>query len=92
MPGYVPSALALDDLADISRYIAADRPEAAKRVIAGFFHRFGVIAGQPEIGELRPQFAGGNLRVHAVGNYAIFYRMIGGDVEIAMPTRFSEFR
>jgi len=83
MSGYVVSDLALDDLSDIRQYIAADNVSAADRVIAGFFHRFRLIAEQPELGAARPEFKGGNLRVHSVGSFVIFYRIVEGDVEIA---------
>jgi plasmid stabilization system protein ParE len=60
MPGYTLSSLALDDLAGIQHYIAADNPTAARRMIAAFFHRFALIASQPEIGELRTEFLDGS--------------------------------
>jgi toxin ParE1/3/4 len=47
------------------------------------FHRFDLIARHPELGASRPEFSGGELRIHSVGSYAIVYRTVDGGVEIA---------
>ena len=83
MVEYLLSDLAISDLADIRHHIAVDNQEAAERVIAGFFSRFNMIAQQPEIGAIWTAFTSSGLRVHSVGNYAIFYRVQGDTVQIA---------
>lgn len=83
MAPYSLSDLALSDLADIRHHVAADNPVAADRLIELFFHRFDLIAKHPELGAAHPEFAGGDLRVHSVGSYAILYRTAEGHVEFA---------
>lgn len=83
MARYLVAALALDDLAGIRQYIAQTNPPAAERMMAAFFERFALIASQPEIGAVYVHHCSTRLRVHSVGQYAIFYRVVGSDIEIA---------
>ena len=83
MAHYRIAELASDDLAEIHRYIAADNPSAADRLLATLFETFGVIATHPELGTARPEYKGGDLRTFTVGNYVIFYRRVGPIVEVA---------
>jgi toxin ParE1/3/4 len=65
--------LATEDLKAISRYIAQDNPEAARRLIAQIRVQCKTLADFPEMGrlwaELNPL-----LRSFPVGSYLIFYR------------------
>ena len=74
--------LAKTDLAEIRRYIAKDNPAAARRVIAGLFNRFRLLARHPELGERHPEF-GSQARTFAAGNLVIIYRPTDRGVEIS---------
>ena len=79
---YRLSALAEQDLEEIWSYIAEDAsPTTADRLIDAIFDRFELLAEQPRMGRLRPEFGAG-VRSFAVENYVIYYRH-DGDVMIA---------
>lgn len=67
------SPLAKSDLAEIRHYIRQDKPAAADRQIAKFFHTFHTLTRNSELGQRRPEF-GLDLRTFSVGNYVIVYR------------------
>jgi toxin ParE1/3/4 len=75
--------LAKQDLADIHNDIEPNNAAAAERLEDLFFDKFLLLSKQPGIGASRPEFAGGDLRVFPVENYAIFYRPFDGGIEIA---------
>jgi toxin ParE1/3/4 len=75
------SQFAKSDLADIRHYIRQDKPAAADRQISAFFRRFQMLAGNPELGQRRPEL-GSELRTFSVGNYVIIYRASAGGAEI----------
>jgi toxin ParE1/3/4 len=81
MRRYRLSSLARQDLADIRRYIARDRPVAADRQVSRLIEKFRLLARNPELGERQPQFSGG-LRRFVMGSYVIFYRFGRQGVEI----------
>jgi toxin ParE1/3/4 len=66
------SDLARTDLAEISDYVARDKPTAARRLLTRFFERFRLLADFPELGEKRDDLRP-NLRSFSVGSYVIFY-------------------
>jgi toxin ParE1/3/4 len=70
------------DLLDIWRYIAADNPTAADRVLERIWEGFRVIARFPQGGTARPELAQ-DLRCYSVRNYVIFFRPAKNGVEIA---------
>lgn len=76
------SPLAKSDIADIRHYIRQDKPLAAERQIAKFFHTFQMLARDFELGQRRPEF-GSDFRTFSVGNYVIAYRPFAEGVEIA---------
>jgi toxin ParE1/3/4 len=79
---YRLSALAEGDLAEIWSYIAEDAsPTTADRLIDAIVDRFELLAEQPRIGRLRPEFGSG-VRSLTVENHVIYYRH-DGDVLIA---------
>jgi len=79
---YRLSALAEQDLDEIWSYVAEDAsPTTADRFIDDIIDRFDLLAEQPRIGRLRPEFGPG-VRSFAVENYVIDYRH-DGDVLIA---------
>lgn len=69
------------DLDEIWRYIAADRLVAADELLDAMQAKFALLASQPYLGESRPEL-GADLRSSRVGNYAIFYRVVEGDVVV----------
>src|ERR671919_276395 len=79
---YRLSALAEQDLEEIWSYVAEDASHAtADRLIDGIIDRFELLAEQPRMGRLRPEFGEG-VRSFAVERYVIYYRH-QGDVLIA---------
>lgn len=79
---YRLSALAEQDLDEIWSYVAEDAsPATAGRFIDAIIDRFELLAEQPRMGRLRPEFAPG-VRSFAVENHVIYYRH-DGDVLIA---------
>jgi toxin ParE1/3/4 len=78
-PFYTSAAHA--DLASILEYIGRDKPGAALSWVEKIEAKCLLIAENPAIGELQPQF-GDNVRASVVGRYVIFHRQAGSRVEI----------
>lgn len=79
---YRLSALAEQDLEDIWLYVAEDAsPTMADRLIDAIVDRFDLLAEQPAIGRLRPEFGAG-VRSFVVESHVIYYRH-DADVVIA---------
>lgn len=79
---YRLSALAEQDLEQIWSYVAEDAsPTTADRLVDAIIDRFELLAEQPRIGRLRPEF-GADVRSFAVENHVIYSRH-EGDVLIA---------
>ena len=79
---YRLSALAEQDLEEICYYVAADAsPATADRLIEAIVERFELLAEQPRMGRLRPEFGAG-VRSFTVENHVIYYRH-DGDILIA---------
>lgn len=80
---YRISVRAQTDLDEIWLYVARERPSAADRLMDRFQAAFDLLASQPLIGEVRPEFS---LRVRSfqISSYSIFYRTHdpGSSVEI----------
>ena len=69
-------------LEDIFEYIAAENPEAAKRVVLGIYDHAQVLEEHPEIG-YRYLSSERNVRILLYGHYRIAYLLKDdGDVEI----------
>ena len=66
---------ALDDLADIWTYIAADNPAAADKLVAELLSLFDKTADFPEMGRAAIEIKPG-LRVLTQGRYLLLYRVI----------------
>ena len=76
------SPLAERDLEEIWSYVAEDAsPATADRLIDAIVDRFELLAEQPRIGRLRPEF-GADVRSFAVESHVVYYRH-DGDVLIA---------
>lgn len=79
---YRLSVLAEQDLEEIWSFVAEDASsETADRLIDAIVERFELLAEQPEMGRLRPEFGAG-VRSLAVENHVIYYRR-DGDILIA---------
>ena len=79
---YRLSALAERDLDEIWSDVAEDAsPTTADRLIDAIIERLELLAEQPRMGRLRPEFGAG-VRSFAVENHVIYYRH-AGDVLIA---------
>ena len=71
---YRLSVLAEQDLEDIWSYVAEDAsPATADRLIDAIVDRFDLLAEQPRMGRLRPEFGAG-VRSFSVENHVIYYR------------------
>ena len=71
---YRLSALAERDLEEIWSYFAEDAsPTTADRLIDAIIDRFELLAEQPGMGRLRPEFGEG-VRSFTVENHVIYYR------------------
>jgi toxin ParE1/3/4 len=71
---YRLSALAEQDLEEIWSYVAEDAsPTTADRLIDAIIDRFELLAEQPRMGRLRPEFGEG-VRSFTVENHVIYYR------------------
>lgn len=74
---YRLSALAEQDLDEIWSYVAEDAsPETADRLIDAIVEQFELLAEQPRMGRLRPEFGAG-VRSFTVENHVIYYRHEG---------------
>jgi toxin ParE1/3/4 len=68
--------LAKQDLKEISRFIALEYPEAARRFLASVKQQCKTLSDFPEMGRLWQELDP-PLRSFPVGNYLIFYRPAG---------------
>lgn len=69
---------ARDDLQEIADYIAADSPEAARRVVAQIRKAVERLADVPELGHVREDLGPVLLRFWPVYSYLVIYR---GDIQ-----------
>ncbi|MDH7976042.1 type II toxin-antitoxin system RelE/ParE family toxin [Sphingomonas sp. AR_OL41] len=70
------------DAVAIWRYIARDSPDFADATLARFTEKLERLADNPMLGTPRPELRE-ELRSFAVGNYVLFYSLLG-DVPLAM--------
>ena len=75
-----------DDLKLIARFIAQDKPTAARQWVAKIREKCHLLARHPDIGDQRPEL-GENIRSTYLGSYVIFFRRTGGTVEIVRVIR-----
>lgn len=86
MPRLRFSRNARADLKEIARFIARDKPVAARNWVERVKAKCRLVARQPGLGEVREDLGEG---VHAtlVGSYVVFYRVIGGNLEVSRIVR-----
>ena len=75
-----------DDLKQIARFIAQDKPIAARQWVAKIREKCRLVAKHPDIGDQRPEL-GENIRSTYLGSYVIFFRRTDGTVEIVRVIR-----
>jgi toxin ParE1/3/4 len=76
------SAVALDDLVAIAKYIAQDNPKRARSFVAELRATCTTLARQPGMGRLRPDLGMG-VRLFPYGNYVIlFSALVGSGVRV----------
>jgi len=79
---YRLSPLVERDLDEIWSYLAEDAtPTTADRLVDDIIHGLDLLAEQPGVGRVRPEFGTG-VRSFPVENYVIYYRQEGTDVLI----------
>lgn len=76
------SERARDQIVEIFRYIARDRPNAAEAILLSFLERVDLLAGLPEQGHLWGDGSRADLRVIVHESHRITYRV--GDDEISI--------
>jgi toxin ParE1/3/4 len=86
MPRVRFSRNARADLQEIARFIARDKPGAARNWIEKIKAKCDLVASHPNLGEAREDLGEG-VRCTLVGNYAVFYRVIGENLEISRVIR-----
>ena len=86
MPRLRFSAESKDDLKQIARYIAQDKPIAARQWLATIKEKCHLVAKHPEIGDDRHGL-GERIRATYVGSYVIFFRQTDAFVEIVRVIR-----
>lgn len=75
------SSAASQDLTQVMLHIAENNSTAALKWIDKIESKCLLIAQNPELGELRPEF-GDCVRSFAAGRYVIFYRIVDENAEI----------
>ncbi len=81
MADYRLTARADEDLQEISRFIAGDSPQAARKLLRTFKQHFLLLAENKNFGRARPDIRP-DLRYSVVKNYLIFYRPIQEGIEV----------
>jgi len=86
MPSLRYSAEAKDDLKQIARFIANDKPVAARQWVAKIREKCRIVAQHPDVGDQRPEL-GQEIRSTYVGSYVIFFRRSDGFVDFVRVIR-----
>ena len=74
--------LALEDLRSIQRYIAFDKPTAAKKLAERIRQRILDLASHPLSGRAVPEFPRSGYREVIVAPYRIVYELEGGELRV----------
>jgi toxin ParE1/3/4 len=86
MPRLRFSRNARADLQEIARFIARDKPGAARKWIKTVKTKCRLVADHPKLGESREDLGPG-VRTTLVGSYVIFYRILGDNLEVSRIVR-----
>ena len=76
------SPLAIERVVEIAAWIAADRPEAADRLVGGIFAAVERLAKFPHSGREVPEFGRPDVREVIHRSYRIIYRLESGRVAV----------
>jgi toxin ParE1/3/4 len=79
--GYRLSRRAEADVEDITQFITAENPGAARRLILRFMEKWALLETQPRSGSPCDEIGEGIRRV-VVGSYLVFYRVEKQNIEI----------
>jgi len=85
MPRLELSPLAKEDLVEIGVWIArrSGSRETARRFLQKVMAVCDRLARNPNMGQLRPEFASGQCRSFSIGNYVIYFRPVAEGVRVA---------
>lgn len=86
MPKLQYSDASKGDLKEIARFIARDKPKAAREWVAKLREKCRMLAKHPEVGDDRSELGEG-IRSTYVGSYIIFFRRRGQTLEIVRVRR-----
>ncbi len=86
MPKLRYSDASKDDLKEIARFIAKDKPKAAREWVAKLREKCRMLAKHPEVGDDRSDLGEG-IRSTYVGSYIIFFRRREESLEIVRVRR-----
>ena len=86
MPRLRYSEQSKSDLKQIARFIANDKPDAARKWVSKLREKCRLALQHPEIGDERPELGEG-IRSTYLGRYVIFFRRNDGFVEIVRVIR-----
>ena len=86
MPTLRYSEASKDDLKEIARVIAKDKPKAAREWVAKLREKCRMLAKHPEVGDDRSDLGNG-IRSTYVGSYIIFFRRREEALEIVRVRR-----
>ena len=86
MPRFRYSEQSKSDLKQIARFIANDKPDAARKWVSKLREKCRLASQHPEIGDERPELGEG-IRSTYLGSYVIFFRRSDGVVEIVRVIR-----
>lgn len=86
MPRLRYSDASKDDLKEIARFIARDKPKAARDWAANVRKKCRLLAKHPEVGDDRSDLGEG-IRSTYVGSYIIYFRQRGNTLEIVRVRR-----
>ncbi|MCA9147800.1 MAG: type II toxin-antitoxin system RelE/ParE family toxin [Planctomycetales bacterium] len=86
MPRLKYSAASKEDLKEIARFIALDKPDAARLWVTRLREKCRLAATHPEIGDDRSDLGDG-IRSTYVGSFIIYFREKEGELEIVRIAR-----
>lgn len=86
MPRLRFSREARADVREIARFIARDKPVAARKWVEKIKAKCHLVANHPMLGVAREDLGEG-VRCTLVGSYVVYYREVGGNLEISRVIR-----
>ena len=81
-----PSSQAKKDLLDITRYIAKDKPQAAKKWSKSIKESVSNLVNFPRLGRIVPEYSDDTIRELIQGQYRIVYKIDEQNSSIAIIT------